>query len=183
MAENYPPLRSGQEVDAELLYAMLPRTARRTSDLGRTNATVTADPEIQFEVEANAVYTWFAFLIYDGHIDGDINFDFSAPTGSLGEWGGMGAGRPVTGASSTPTLRIDTVGASGYMVRTESSDVTTARSYGCLGAGTTLTCMFSGVLRVGSTAGTFSLDWAQQATHATATTLFTDSYLRLERIA
>jgi hypothetical protein len=183
MAESYPTFRSGQNPTGELLESMLPKVARKTSDTSRTNSTVTADPELQFSVVANGVYIWDAFLIYDGHIDGDINIDFTVPAGSSGEWGGMGAGRPVTGASATPTLRIDTAGTSGYMVRTETSDVATARSYGCLGTGTTLSLIFMGMLRVGSTAGTFSLDWAQQATLATATTMFTDSWIRLQRIA
>jgi hypothetical protein len=163
---------------------MQPLVSRKTADTSKTSdATTAADPHLQFSVEANGVYVWNGMIIYDGHIDGDINIDFSAPTGSAGEWSALGAGRPVTGASSTPTLRIDTAGASGYMIRTETSDVTTARSYGCLGTGTTLSLMIAGTLRVGSTAGTFSLDWAQQASHATATTMFTDSYMFLQRIA
>lgn len=184
MAESYPTFRAGMTVTGALLASMQAQVTRKTADTAKTSdATTAADPHLQFSVEANGVYIWNALIIYDGHIDGDLNIDFTAPTGSAGEWGGMGAGRPVTGASATPTLRIDTAGVSGYMVRTETSDVTSARSYGCLGAGTTLSLILSGTLRVGSTAGTFSLDWAQQASHATATTLFTDSYMWLQRIS
>lgn len=184
MSESYPTLAGGQRITAALLRSMLPQTARKTADTSKTaDATTAADPHLQFTVEANAVYIWNAMIVYDGHIDGDLNVDFTAPSGAAGEWGGMGAGRPVTGASATPTLRIDTAGVSGYMVRTETSDVSSARSYGCLGVGTTLSLLLSGVLRVGSTGGTFSLDWAQQASHATATTLYTDSYMWLQRTA
>lgn len=182
--ETYPTISGGQRITAELLTSMLPQVARKTADTSITaSATTVADTHMQFTVVANAVYVWNAWIIYDGHIDGDLNVDFTAPTGSEGEWGGMGAGRPVTGASSTPTLRIDTAGVSGYMVRTETSDVTSARSFGCLGVGTTMSLLLVGTLRVGSTAGTFSLDWAQQASHATATTLYTDSYMWLQRTA
>ena len=184
MAERYPTLAGGQRITASLLRSMLPQTARKTADTSITaSATTVADPHLQFEVEANGVYIWNAMIVYDGHIDGDLNVDFTAPSGSAGEWGGAGAGRPVTGASATPTLRIDTAGVSGYLIRTETSDVSAARSYGCLGVGTTLSLLLAGVLRVGSTGGTFSLDWAQQASHATATTLYTDSYMWLQRTA
>lgn len=184
MAEFYPVPLAGQRITASLLQSMLPVTARKTSDTAiSSSATTIADPHLQFTVVANAVYVWNALIIYDGHIDGDLNIDFTVPSGALGEWGGMGAGRPVTGASSTPTLRIDTIGISGYMVRTETSDVSQARSYGCLGVGNNMSLVLSGVLRVGSTGGTFSFDWAQQASHATATTLYTDSYMTLLRTA
>jgi hypothetical protein len=89
----------------------------------------------------------------------------------------------VIGSSSTPTLETDTVRTNGYMLRTESNDVTQSRSFGALGVGSALSVFIKGTLRVGSTAGTWALSWAQNASNATATTLYTDSYIMLQRIA
>lgn len=186
MAESYPSPTAGQRITAALLRSMLPQTARKTADTSRSaTTTATADPHLTFEVVADAVYTWWGWVKYDADTAGDLVIDFTVPTGSLGEWVGFGAGNPVTGASATPTLRIDTQGTSGYLIRTETTDVAASRSFGGLGVGAALVIGISmyGTLRVGSTAGTFSLDWAQGTSSATATTLYTDSWINMLRVA
>lgn len=184
MAEAYPIPLAGQKLTANLLRSMQTQTARKTADTSRAATTTpTADPHLQFEVEANAVYTWWGWLKYESPTAADLNIDFTVPTGSLGEWAALGAGNPVTGASATPTLRIDTQGASGYLIRTETSDVASARSYGGLGAGITLALSIYGTLRVSSTPGTFSLDWAQLASDATPAIMYTDSWINMLRVA
>lgn len=183
MAEAYPVPLAGQRLTATLLRSMLPQTVRKTSDTARSaTTTTTADPHLQYEVEANAVYIWDGWLKFDGDAAADINFDFTTPAGALGEWTGFAAGNPVTGASATPTLRIDTAGVSGYLIRTESNDVAAARSFGTLGVGQLLSAQLNGTLRVGASAGTFSFDWAQGTSSATATTVYTDSWIRFQRI-
>lgn len=185
MAEYYPVPLAGQKITAALLRSMLPMIARKTSDtLRNSTTTATADPHLQFEVEANAVYVWDGFLKYDAATAGDLLVDFSVPSGALGEWGAHGPGIVVIGADDSPlVLQTDTVQSTGYMVRVEVNDVTQSRTYGGLGAGTGITILIAGTLRVGSTAGTFSLDWAQGTSNATNTTLFTDSWLKMVRVA
>jgi hypothetical protein len=184
MAEAYPTPLAGQRLTATLLRSMQPQVARKTADTSITASTsATADPHLQFSVEANAVYVWEGWLKFDGATGGDILVAASVPSGSLGEWGGHGTGITVIGSSSTPTLETDTVRTNGYMVRTESNDVTQSRTYGCLGVGNALTALIFGTLRVGSTAGTYALTWAQGSSNATATTLYTDSWIKMQRIA
>lgn len=186
MAEAYPSLAGGQRITAALLRSMLPLTARKTADTSRAaTTTATADPHLQFEVEANAVYTMSGWLKYDGPAAADLNLDWSAPSGSLGEWYGWGAGHsPVITFSAAGAAQLDTQGGRGYPVRVETNDVTAARSFGTLGTGITpLTMILGGCLRVGSTAGTYSLDWAQLVSDASPVTLYTDSWLELRRTA
>lgn len=188
MAEAYPTPLAGQRITASLLRSMQPQAARKTADTPRSaTTTATADPHLQFEVEANAVYTWWGWIKYDAPAAGDINIDFSAPSGALGEWTaiGVGIGR-VVGATdaATPVVQADTQASTGYMVRVETTDVAAARAFGGLGtAGTPLSVDLKGTLRMGSTAGTFSLDWAQRVSDATATTVYTDSWIIMLRIA
>lgn len=185
-AETYPPLAGGQRITAALLRSMQEQVARKTADTQRTATTVTAaDPHLQFDVLANAVYRWHGWIKYDGPTAADLNLDFSAPAGSLGEWTAIGPGHsPVIGSSSAPALITDTQDARGYLMRVETNDVTAARSYGTLGTGNVpITLQLYGTLRVGSTAGTFSLDWAQFSSNATAVTLYTDSWLSMLRTA
>lgn len=186
MAEAYPTYLAGQQITASLLRSGQEQVARKTSDTPRTAVTTTsADPHLQFEVAANAAYRWYGWLKYDGPTAADLSLDFSAPSGALGEWMAIGAGHsPVIGASVAPALITDTQDARGYLMRVESNDVTSARSYGCLGTGgTPLTLALNGTLRTSSSAGTFSLDWAQFVSNAVAVTLYTDSWLSLLRVA
>jgi hypothetical protein len=182
--EAYPTPLAGQRLTAALLRSMQPLVLRKTSDTARAaNTTTTADPHLQFTAEAGAVYAWSGWIKYDGPTAGDLVVAFVAPSGSLGSWGGHGVGSTIIGATSTPTLEIDTSRANGYMIRPESNDVTQLRTYGCLGVGNFLTVFLNGTLRVGATGGTWSLSWAQSVSNATATTLYTDSWISLQRIA
>lgn len=185
MAEAYPTLLAGQKLTAALLASMQTQVARKTSDTSRSaTTTATADPHLTFEVAANAVYVWDGWLKYDG-ASGSADFivDFTAPASALGEWGAHGVGINIIGANNTPTLQSDVSGSNGYMLRAESNDVTQFRTYGTLGVGNALVVMLMGTLRTAGTAGTFSLDWAQGTSNATATTLYTDSWLRMTRVA
>lgn len=184
MVEYYPQPLAGQRLRASTLRDMLPKTARKAQDTSRpATTTATADPDLQFPVDANAVYVWDGFLKYDAATGGDFLVDFSVPTGALGEWGAHGPGIVVIGADDSPlALQTGTVQSTGYMLRVEVNDVTQSRTYGGLGVGTGITVLIAGTLRMGATAGTFSLDWAQGTSNATATTVFTDSWLKMTRI-
>jgi hypothetical protein len=185
VAEFYPTPLAGQRLTASMLRSMLPQVARKTADTPRSaTTTTTADPHLTFEVVANAVYIWHGWLKFDGPAGGDFNIDFTVPSGSLGEWTGWGAGIAfITSVNTTPALIQDTASTRGYLIRTETNDVSQTRSFGTIAAGTPLTTFLKGTLRVGSTAGTFSLDWAQLASDAGSTTLYTDSWLEMRRIA
>lgn len=185
MSEAYPTLLAGQRITAGLLSSMQPMVARKTSDTSRSaTTTTTADPHLTFDIAANAVYVMDGWLKYDGPIAGDLNLDWSPPSGCEGEYTAWGSGNASITATVGITLTSDTQSVRGYMIRTETNDISQSRSFGCLGTGLTpLTIMINGTIRNGSTAGTYSLDWAQLASDATSTTLYTDSWLRLQRIA
>jgi hypothetical protein len=187
VAEYYPQPAAGQKITASLLRSMLPQTARKTADTQRSATTATvADPHLTFELEANASYTWWGWLKYSTSTLADINIDFTGPSGLLGEWVGVGPGIVrVVGATdaSPPVIQADTQESTGYMVRLESTDVTSARAYGGLGTSAVITLDLKGTLRVGATGGTWSLDWAQRTSDATNTTVYTDSWISLLRTA
>lgn len=148
------------------------RVARRTSDLARTStATPAADPQFQFSTRIGAVYLLDGWIKYSADTAADITLDWSVPTNALGEWTGTGAS-------------IDTAGsANGYEVQLAATDVDAARSFGGAGTGANLTVDIKGTLRVGDTAGTYQLLWSQRVSNAAATTVYTDSWLRLHRVA
>ncbi|MFF7837541.1 hypothetical protein ACFZC6_01705 [Streptomyces ossamyceticus] len=173
MAEAYPTPLAGQRITATLLRSMQPQVIRKTADTSRSaTTTTTADPHLTIEVEANAVYIWDGWVKYFADPAADLTIDFTVPTNALGEWNGFAAGSGTSGVGVT----------TGYSIRTEANDVSQSRNfYGS----TDLThgVKLDGILRVASTGGTFSLDWAQGSSSATATILYTDSWLRFQRIA
>lgn len=185
MSEYYPIPLAGQRLTASLLRSMLPVIARKTADTTRTATTTrTSDPHLQFEVEANAVYIMDGWIKYDSSTAADFSVGFTPPSGSLGEWVGFGTGHsPVISANTVPALVADTVSSRGYLIRTGSNDVAAGLTFGGLGVGTSMTIPFYATLRTESTAGTWSLDWAQATSDATNTTVYTDSWLRLQRTA
>ncbi|MFG2276779.1 hypothetical protein ACGFNY_44350 [Streptomyces chartreusis] len=156
-------------------------TKRRTTDATKTSTTtVVADTQIaSFTADANATYIVDGFLKYSG--PGDFQMGWIVPSGTLGEWQGIGNGTTVIGYASG-AIQSDTSGTFGYMVRTESTDIASTRTYGGIGT-SVFGVQVRGLFRVGATAGTISLAWAQGTSNATATTLYTDSHLRLEKVA
>lgn len=186
MAEQYPTLAGGQRLTASLLRSMLPQWARRTSDLGRSATTTPADDtQLTFTVEANAVYSCTGWIKYDGPTAADFLCAWTIPSGADGEWYGWGVGHsPVIAFSNTGVAQLDTASSRGYPIRAESMDlITNQRSVGCLGVGSILVVQLAVTLRVGANGGTFALKWSQQTSDATAVTVYTDSILRLDRIA
>lgn len=184
MAERYPTISAGQRITASLLTSMLPQTVRKTADTSRSSTTtVTADPHLQSDADANAVYTVHGFIKYEADTAVDLSIRLSGPSGSLGEWASSGVGNPVVGSTAAPALTLDTTGARGYMIRTESADLGVSRTHGGLGVGSVHDLLIFGTVRVGSTSGTIAIEWAQSASSATATILYTDSWLCIRRIA
>jgi len=156
---------------------------RRSSDASKTsNATVADDTQITFSVDASATYEFHGMCKYTGGTTGDFKMGFSYPTGSLGEWTGIGNGTTVFSPNGT-AIQSNTVSSSGYMVRTESTDIAATRAYGGISTSDEYCVQFRGILRVSTTAGTFALQWAQNNSEAVATTLYADSYIVLTKVA
>lgn len=172
MAESYPTIPAGTRLTASLLRSMLPQTVRKTADTSRAATTTFADDDhLTFAVEAGAVYRMIGAIKYFADPTPDIKVQFTTPSGTLGEWSWM-----MPGSTTAAT------GTTGYSIRTETNDVSGSRT----GYGTSDSQHFtpiSGLWRIGSVAGSITLQWAQNTSNATATVLYTDSWLEFKRIA
>lgn len=172
MAEAYPTFLAGQRITAALLRSAQPQVIRKTADTSRSATTTFADdPHLTFAVEANGVYVMDGWVKYFADPTPDIKIQFTTPSGTLGEWAWI---MPGSGTLTT--------GTAGYSIRTETNDVSGSRT----GYGTSDSTMFtpmSALWRVGSAAGSITMQWAQNTSNATATVIYTDSWLRFQRIA
>lgn len=172
MSESYPTWNAGEDITASKLMSMLPMVARKTADeVVNNSGTAQDDNELFFTVAANAVYILDGWIKYDASATADFLVDWTAPANALGEWTGWGAG--LSAASGT----------AGYSIRTETNDLTQARSFGAVGVGNIVTLIIHGTIRTGNTAGTYQFQWAQGTADASNCTVYTDSWLRLQRVA
>lgn len=184
MPEAYPTPLAGQRLTASLLRSMLPQVARKTADTARASTTTQViDPHIQLPVVAGAVYVFNGWIKFDGDPAADIVVGWTFPTGTQGAWYGQGAGTTVISGTAGGGTQQNASSTWGYTVRTEWTDLGNTRTLGNLAAGNALTALLGGTVRVGSTDGTFGMTWCQSVSNATATTVFTDSWISVQRIA
>ncbi|MBI0311600.1 hypothetical protein JBF12_00825, partial [Streptomyces javensis] len=160
-----------------------PLVARATSDRSRTSTGLTDDPELRFTVSPSTTYLLTGWIKYSAGTDGDIVLDWTIPSGALGEWAGHGPGVTLISTNDGPgTLIADTASTRGYLLRAESNDISQARTFGGTGDAQPYSVFIMGILRVQGTGGLYALQWAQGSSSTVETTVFADSWLRLEPV-
>ena len=173
MPESYPTFRAGQKVTGSLLTSMQPRTARKTADSTYTSTTVANDAELTLTVEANAVYEMNGIIFCNNTTSvSDIVIDWDAPSGSDGTWSGSGR------ATNVATGDVETE------MKSAGTAITASRSFGTqdTGAGQSTVVQIAATLIVGSTAGSYTAQFALLNAGGTLT-IYTDSFFTLRRIA
>ncbi len=167
---RYPTITAGDRATADLLNSMLPLFAYKDANTARTSTTTLADdPDLVIAVEAVAIYKLTASLRVLGAAAGDFKMQFNTPgaTGS-GSWGAY-----------MLSLAAATVDDTKNSIRTTMDN---PRSIGTVSTSSGQAILIQGLVRT-STAGNFTLSWAQDTSSATATTLEADSWVELKRVA
>lgn len=168
----YPTWSAGQKVTAAALTAAQELAAYKAGDTSRASVTTAAaDPDLALTVEANAVYEVRGYLIYGADPTIDLKLGFTGPSGATFDWNYGGQDGTQTGTSSPLITDSQALGSFAYILGGVTNNA--KKMHAKLG----------GTLRVGSTAGAFSLVWAQQVSSATAVIVYAGSTLVLERIA
>jgi len=143
----------------------VPVIAYKTTDLGRTTTSQTADPDITLAVAANSTYTVEGVLFYKSTTAGtDFQWTWAIPAGTAGglyvaTYLGSGGGAVVADTN-------------GWTDPAKAADATVANQvYGV---------RISGTLSTGGTAGNFTLLWAASA-GAPTTTLTARTRIQLNK--
>lgn len=136
------------------------------------SAAMQDDNHLFLTVAANTDYILEAGLVYSATIDVDLNFTWSGPSGATMYWG--------SGTASNYSSGIPSLSLSAHTISSVASSVG-------FSSGGTSNPFFEiarpyGLLRIGGTAGTIRLRWAQKALHADATVMRSGSWLRLTRM-
>lgn len=168
---RYPTILAGQRLTADLLTSMLPLHAAKSGSTSRSSTTtVTADPDLQLSVEANADYTIHGLLRISGPAAGDMDIKFTVPSGATGSY--TVTGRLASASALDSDTRTSTRISFGVETQFSTPSTSAAQANHVVGR-----------LITSSTAGTFSIDWAQTVSDATATVMESDSWIMLKRIA
>src|SRR5215472_12558663 len=145
----------------------VPLAAYRTSTQSVTSSTTLVnDTQLSVAVAANAVYRVELGMTYTADTAGDIKLGWTTPAGATIATA-VTVGLSLTAAAATDDV---TVGASSTPV------------FGGIGAGANAALQYIFILTTSSTAGTLQLQWAQNSSSATATTVNAGSYLIAQRI-
>jgi len=167
---QFPQIFAGDLLDADLLMSMLPISARKSVSTSRASTTTaTADPELQVQTAANAEYGFAAYIRYSGGQTGDFKCTFTGPSGSSGSWGA----RTMSTTAAAATDASDAI----------RTPLGTTKAIGNISTTAGQIINVQGRLITSSTAGTFSFDWAQNTSDATATLVEADSFFILWRMA
>lgn len=145
--------------------------AIKTSDTSRANtSSASPDPHLQLQLVANATYLISGLIIYGGSESGDIQIDWDGPVNTDGWWATVAPAANAT-AEASP-------------VRITAGGATAAHGYGWVddGGGSPFGMQIRGVVKPTSNV-TYRLLWAQNASNATATTVYAMSWIRAERVA
>lgn len=146
------------------------QVALKTADESVTSSTTLQDDNhLSITLQANTSYWIDLFLITDGATAGDIKLAVFIPSGTF-RWITNGLDAATTGTSGDVNRRVK---GGGAVVGT---DVGTA------GAGTSTVIPARGIVRIGATGGLTWLQWAQNASSATASRVLTGSMMRALRV-
>lgn len=150
------------------------KIAYKSTDTSITNdAAYDDDPHLAISVLASAVYAVEVYGVYQAGATGQIKFQMTHPSGSTMEAGSWEYDAGTDASSQVNWAANASLGSSSP----------SAFVAGLVGTGGNVPFRLTGLLIVGSTAGTLALQWAQNVSNGTATILRKGTYMRLTRAA
>jgi len=152
------------------------RTVEKPSDTSRTSTTTrTADPHLSLALPANSTWNFDGDLIVNSAANaaGDLSIEFAFPASATLTVATHGLDVNLASGS------FGTVDAVVQANQTTTSP-TTAQNFGC--STTQISIHVSGRIVLAGTSGSLVLNWAQQTSSASATTLQNGSYLTARRV-
>lgn len=142
--------------------------AIKTADESVTSSTtVQDDNHLSMTLNANSNYWLDGILIIDGAVGGDFKLQFVVPSGTIRYLSDAG-----DSAITATLMEVDRNWKAGSLTTI----------MGTVASGTSTIVPVMGIIRTAASGGTFKLQWAQGTSSATATRVFTNSFLRVTRM-
>lgn len=166
---GYPNWLAGEDITADKLNGLITAALKTTTQTVTSSTTFVDDTELKIPIVANAIYRVQLFLLYDAGTAGDIQFTWSAPSGTAMTWT---PGGPATSENTS------------YALASMNNQTRLLTEVAAVGGSTSTGVMADvvGTLRSGATAGTLQFRWTQNVSSATPTNVRADSHLIATRI-
>lgn len=149
----------------------------KTADESVTSSTTLQnDDHLVLPVVAGAVYTFALdlYMIDAGDFTGDFKMSFTCPTGATFDMHGAGA--------HTTDLTAGTSSNGEWIAKLATASAGANLTFGCGNTSATGARIY-GRLVMGGTGGNFQLQWAQNVSDVSGTTLKAGSYMTMTRVA
>jgi hypothetical protein len=172
---QYPVVGGGTRVDDQFVSSMIDNWVIKPADATpRTTITMVADPDLTFNVVANALYDVEMVVRFAGLQVAGIRTAWTVPTGTSGNRlvGGPGDANAVSANASTTEMRWSIHGYATQVGYTNPRNSTTLQVW----------FLEKALVAVGSTAGAVTLTWGQLTANATGTLVNANSYIRYRRV-
>jgi hypothetical protein len=167
-------LTAGSRLTAAAVNAALPLYALLLGAVSKTSSTtLSAVTGFAIPLEANSTYVMDGYLAYIAGATGDLKIAFVGPTGTTGHWCLYGLSTASTGSFGDLDARRQTAFGTGTTQAIGGSDSFS----GSLAAVPRLYVVTS------STAGDFTMQYAQNTSSATATTISSGTWIRAVKVA
>lgn len=145
------------------LFALKRKAASQTL---LSNTTLTNDNTLFVALPTAGTFGWRCWLLYNSSLTADIKLTYTWPAGATATWSGMGLASTATGTSGDINMAAVTV--SG-----------TTLVFG--GAAANSVILLEGEIVMGGTAGNLQLQWAQNTSDATNTSVLARSRMMVWR--
>lgn len=162
-----PTFLAGQRITAAMLNELAPLAGYKTADESVTSSTTLQNDDALFlELAANTTYQVILQLAYNGGTQGssDLKLAWSAPSGATARFAAFWR---------------DTSGANHQGV----TDLTTVSALGTNGTSNDYSLLLTGTIITGSAGGTLQVQWAQNTSSATPTTVRANSSLTATQLS
>lgn len=167
---------AGQRITAANLNAFVPIFVQKTSDESRTSTTTNSNDATFAAIafDANTIWECLLVLDVDGATAGDLKTTWTVTGGTTFTSRVHVVGMGVTGTAANDSLNTS------VQARTSAASVSMGIQPEASGVRTTIQERF---FVTSTTAGTITLQWAQVASNATASTIRAGSYFIAHRVS
>lgn len=165
------PILAGQKLRASDLNDALPLFAYATVATSRTSSTTLLDADgLALALAASSTYIVDGYLAYTAPDGGDFKAAWTIPSGATGHWTLFGLGTATTGSI-------------GDISAYRRTSFTTAISLGGSDSFSSLLVALPRAYIVTTNAGTLQMQFAQDSSSGTATTVDIGSWLRAQKVS
>ena len=146
-----------------------PKLVRKTANQSVTaSTTLVNDTHLKFAIRANEEWAFEVFLIVGGPTAGDIKIAFTVPAAATLAWGGIGLDLAAASNTDVQVLNIQTTSGGAW-------------GLGLQGVVTSVSIKLWGTVANGANAGDLQMQWAQNTSDGSATTVGVNSWLKGQR--